>query len=535
MAIVTRRTFLGGSAIATLTTGGCKSPRPALPAAPRQAVTTEDVLAQALESAKKAGATYADARIVRRRTERIATREDHVVSVASGETYGIGVRVIAAGAWGFASSPVVSGAAADEAARRAVAIARAAAPALKRPVELAPAPVAKGKWHTKMEIDPFAVPLADKAEYLLSLWPLVKDVALVKFATGAIESLGEHKLFASSEGALVEQTQVRIWPSFSVTAVDAGQFESRDAEVPPMQAGWEYVTSSSLKRDARRVAEDAVKKLKSPSVTPGKRDLILAPSNLWLTIHESVGHPTELDRVFGLEANFAGTSFATPESLGKLRYGADIVTLYADKTVPGGLATAAWDDEGVATQRWDLVKDGLLVGFQTTRDQAGWIGEKASRGTSYAQDHASVAFQRMPNVSLAPSPKDTTLEDIIAATDDGVLVTGNGSWSIDHQRYNFQFSGQTFHEVKGGKITRAVRDLAYQSNSLEFWSSCDMVGGAKSWELHGTLWDGKGEPMQSNAVSHGCPPARFRKVDILNVNTRGKSSSAGAVQGRDDC
>ena len=533
---VTRRRFIGGSALAAATSGAaCQKPAPVLPVPPRTSATIEDVLAQALDSAKKAGATYADARIVRRRTERVATREDHVVSVTSGETYGIGVRVIADGAWGFASSPTVTGAAADEAARKAVAIARAARPALKHPVELAPAPVAKGKWQTKMDIDPFEVPLADKAAYLLSLWPLVRDVALVKFASGAIESLGEHKIFASSDGSLVEQTQTRIWPSFSVTAVEGGQFESRAAEVPPMQAGWEYVTRSSIAKDARRLAEDAVKKLKSPSVTPGKRDLILAPSNLWLTIHESVGHPTELDRIVGLEANFAGTSFVKADQLGKLKYAADLVTLYADKTVPGGLASCGWDDEGVATQRWDLVKDGVLVGLQTTRDQAGWIGEKSSRGTSYAQDHASVAFQRMPNVSLAPSAKDTALADIIAATDDGVLVTGNGSWSIDQQRYNFQFSGQMFHEVKGGKITRALRDVAYQSSTLEFWNACDMVGGEKSWELHGTLWDGKGEPGQSNAVSHGCPPARFRQVDILNVNTRGKSSSGGVRPGKDDC
>ena len=520
---LTRRTFIGGSALATLG-AACRSSNPAPAAvAPRTARATEVVLARALDAAKKAGATYADARIVRRRTERIATREDHVVSVSSGETYGIGVRVIADGAWGFASTAIVAGPEAEEAARKAVAIARAARPALKRAVELAPAPVARGSWRTQMEIDPFEVPLADKAEYLLSLWPLVKDVPLVKFASASIEAYGEHKLFASSEGTLVEQLQTRIQPTLSVTAVESGQFESRHSEVPPMQAGYEYVTRSPLKSDARSIAEDAVKKLKSPSVTPGRRDLILAPSNLWLTIHESVGHPTELDRALGLEANFAGTSFATPDKIGKLKYGSDIVDIYADKTVPGGLATCGWDDDGVATQRWDLVKNGVLVGFQTTRDQAGWIGEKASRGTSYAQDHASVAFQRMPNVSLAHGPKEVTLADIVAATDDGVLITGNGSWSIDHQRYNFQFSGQTFHEVKGGKITRTLRDVAYQSNSVEFWSSCDMIGGKKSWELHGTLNDGKGEPGQSNSVSHGCPPARFRKVDILNVNARGKS------------
>jgi TldD protein len=532
MALVTRRKFIGGSAASTLGVAACGgAPAVAPTTQTHTAAMIEDILARALASAKRAGATYADARIVRRRSEYVGTREDHIAGVGFSETYGIGVRVIADGAWGFASSRLVSGVGADDAAKKAVAIARAARPGLKRPVELAPAPVMRGTWRTKMEIDPFEVPLADKAEWLLALWPLVKDVALVKFASGSISSLAEHKTFASSDGTYVEQIQTRIGPSFSVTAVADGQFESRAAEVPPMQAGWEYVTKSSLAKDARRIAEDAVKKLKSPSVTPGKRDLILAPSNLWLTIHESVGHPTELDRVLGLEANFAGTSFVTPDKLGKLKYASDIVTLYADKTVAGGLASCAWDDDGVATQRWDLVKGGTLVGLQTTRDQAAWIGETASRGTSYAQDHSSVAFQRMPNVSLAPSAKETSLEDIIAATDDGVLITGNGSWSIDHQRYNFQFSGQMFHEVKGGKITRSLRDVAYQANSLQFWNACDMVGGPKSWELHGTLSDGKGEPGQSNAVSHGCPPARFRQVDILNINTRVSTPSLG----KDDC
>lgn len=529
MRTLKRRTFLGGSCLASLTsTISCRQPQsPSLPPKTSSSVgrsPADEALGRALDAAKRAGATYADARVVRRRRESVTTREDHIVSVASGETYGIGVRVIADGAWGFASSPNVTPQAAEETAKRAVAIARAAKAALKHPVELAPAPVVKsGKWSTPMQIDPFEVPLADKAEYLLSLWPLVKDVQLVKFAAGGIDSLAEHKIFASSEGSVIEQTQNRIWPYFTVTALDAGQFETRSAEVPPMQAGWEYVTGSSLKKTARSLAEDAVKKLKSPSVTAGKKDLILAPSNLWLTIHESVGHPTELDRVFGLEANFAGTSFATTDKLGKLKYGSDIVTIYADKTFPGGLASCGWDDDGVATQKWDLIKNGVLVGYQTTRDQAAWIGEKESRGTSYAQDHAAVPFQRMPNVSLAPSSKETSLKDIVAATDDGVLISGNGSWSIDHQRYNFQFSGQMFFEVKGGKITRGLRDVAYQSNSIEFWNACDMIGSEAHWELYGSFYDGKGEPGQSNAVSHGCPPARFKKIDILNVNARGRT------------
>lgn len=521
---LTRRTFIGSSALAALTSAcGGERTLGKVAQGPIPDRTLDDAVSRGLDAAKRGGATYADVRIVRRRTEAITTREDHVISVGASETYGIGVRVIVDGAWGFAAAARVDGPSAQAAAENAVAIARAARPALKRPVVLAPAPVVKGAWRTPVGINPFTVPLAEKAQYLLDLWPLVKDVRLVKYANASFEALDEWKLFASSEGSVIEQTITRVWPSLQVTAVMEGQFESRAAELAPVQGGWEYVTGSKLKATARSLAEDAVEKLRAPSVTAGKKDLILAPSNLWLTIHESVGHPTELDRALGLEANFAGTSFATTDKLGKLKYGSDLVSVYADKTSPGGLATCGWDDDGVATQRWDIIKNGLFVGYQTTRDQAAWIGEKASRGTSYAEDHKTVAFQRMPNVSLAPDAKSSrSLADIIAATDDGVLISGNGSWSIDHQRYNFQFSGQMFHAVKNGKLAGTLRDVAYQSNSLEFWNSCDMLGGPKSWEMFGTLWDGKGEPQQANAVSHGCPPARFHGIDILNVNARGK-------------
>jgi len=527
--LLTRRTFActfaagSVSALAAAELGCAAGRRDATAASPGKLHDRriDEVIARALEAAKRGGATYADVRIVRRRTEVVRTREDHVIQVSAGETYGLGVRVIVDGAWGFASTARVEGEAAEASAASAVMTARASKVAMKRPVTLAPAPVVTGTWRSPMQIDPFEVPLADKAQLLLDLWPRARGVRLVKYADAAFEALGEHKIFASSEGSRIEQSITRVWPSFSVTAVQEGQFESRASEIPPRQAGWEYVTSAGLAEGVRRIAEDAVEKLRSPSVTAGKKDLVLAPSNLWLTIHESVGHPTELDRALGLEANFAGTSFATTDKLGKLTYGSEAVTLYADKTTPGGLATCEWDDDGVKSQRWNLVEKGRFVGYQTTRDQAAWIGERASRGTAYAEDHKAVAFQRMPNVSLAADEKSRrTLADLIAATDDGVLVSGNGSWSIDHQRYNFQFSGQMFHAIKGGKLAGTLRDVAYQSNSLEFWRSCDMVGGPESWELHGTLWDGKGEPMQTNAVSHGCPPARFRGVDILNVNAR---------------
>lgn len=479
---------------------------------------------RALDAARRAGASYADVRLQRRRHESLSAREDHIAAVDAGESYGVGVRVLVDGAWGFAASARVTPEEAARVAALAVDIARHNAKVSRVPVTLAKAPVVVDVWQTALTRDPFKIPLEDKADLLLRINHTALQVAGVKFVHSSYTAHGEWKLFASSEGTLIEQAQTRLSAGYSVTAIGsgsaAGEFVSRAHELPPMQAGWEYVQDSTLLADARQIAEDALEKLRAPPVTPGPRDLILAPSNLWLTIHESVGHPTELDRALGYEANFAGTSFATPDKLGKLRYAAPHVTLYADKTCAGGLASCGYDDDGVRTGRWDLVKDGLFVGYQTTREQAGWIGEAASRGTSYAQDFRSFPFQRMPNVSLKPGPKELGVKDLIAATDDGIYITGNGSWSIDHQRYNFQFGGQMFYEVKGGKITRALRDVAYQANTLDFWRSCDLLGGAASFRLHGSLSDGKGQPSQSNSVSHGCPPARFRKVNILNTNAR---------------
>ncbi|MDP3156100.1 MAG: TldD/PmbA family protein [Archangium sp.] len=476
-----------------------------------------NVIAATLDAAKRAGASYADLRIHRRRDEGVRVRDDHVESINDAERFGVGVRVLVNGAWGFASSPVVTVKEGARLAQVACALAKANAAVITRKVELAPNPAHVDVWQTPLQKDPFKIPVADKAELLLAVCEKLRAVKGINFCEASLSTRLEWKLFASSDGALIEQSQTRIGPDYSATAIHptTGEFVSRSWDGQPLQAGWEHLETSHFLEDTTRVAEEAVQKLNSLSVEPGKKDLILDASNLWLTIHESVGHPTELDRALGYEANMAGTSFATIDTLGT-QYAAPLVTLYADKTTPGGLATCGYDDDGVRTQRWNLVEKGKFVGYQTTREQAGWIGEKASRGCSYAQDHASVPFQRMPNVSLAPGEKDLSVLDLIKATDDGIYVVGTGSWSIDHQRYNFQFTGQMFFEVKKGKVTRSLKDVGYQSNTPAFWKSCDLLGGPSSVRMGSAFDDGKGEPMQSNPVSHACPPARFRGVSVIN-------------------
>ncbi len=511
---LSRRALLGG-----LATAGFADAKGLLVEA-----ALSDAVNAALDAAKRGGAQYADVRLHRRRSQDVAVRDDHVERVSDVESYGVGVRVLVDGVWGFAASPITTAAASRDVTRRALALARANKELSLEPVVLSPSPARTDVWQTALTKDPFRIPVEDKAELLLELCRRLRAVKGVPFANAHVSSRLEWKLFASSEGSLLEQRIVRMGPGAHATAVDpaTGEFMSRAWEGQPRQAGWEWLEASGFTALDGRLAEDAVEKLRAPSVEPGRKTVVLAPTNLFLTIHESVGHPTELDRALGHEANFAGTSFATPNHLGKLDYASPAVTLFADRTVPGGLASCAYDDDGVPTGRWNLVEKGKFVGYQTTREQAGWIGEGASRGCSYAQDYASVAFQRMPNVSLAPDEKGPSLAQLIAETDDGLLISGSGSWSIDHQRYNFQFSGQTFHAIKRGKLAGMVRDVAYQSNSLDFWRGCERVGGPQDFALCGVFDDGKGEPMQSNPVSHACPPARFKGVNVLNTRGKGR-------------
>jgi TldD protein len=299
----------------------------------------------------------------------------------------------------------------------------------------------------------------------------------------------------------------------------------------PTGRGWEAILEADLVTNARAWGEDAAQKLKAKPVEPGRYDLVLHPSHLWLTIHESIGHPTELDRAYGYEANYAGTSFIAPpeKMLGSLKYGPAFMNVQGDRSQPGALATVGYDDEGVAPDDFLIVKNGVFNDYQTTREQADWLKwwyEKTgttprSHGNSYADAWSSVQFQRMPNVSLLPGEKDLVWNDLIAATDKGIAIVGDGSFSIDQQRYNAQFGGQTFHEIKGGKIVGMLKDVAYQIRTPEFWNSMDMIGGTRSYEVGGSYFDGKGQPGQVNAVSHGSPPTRHRQVTVINTGRKG--------------
>jgi TldD protein len=522
----TRRDFLATTAAAAAV--AALGPRlvnaaPALLEAPGTEPFIADLTADALQAARDAGASYADCRIGRYRRQNIAARERQIQNVSDSESFGCGVRVLVQGSWGFAATSDLSTAGVVKAAREAVVLAKAARAVQRRPVELAPVAPVKGTWMTPVTRDPLEVAIEDKVALLLAANEAALKVPGVRFANSNLALLREVKTLATSEGTLVTQTFIRVGPGFTATATGDGDFQSYTEELAPRGAGWEYIESLNLPGNAARWASIAAEKLKAKPVEPGRYDLILDPTNLWLTIHESIGHPTELDRAVGEEANYAGTSFVAPPEamIGKLKYGTPIMNVKADRLQPGSLARCAWDDEGVPAEEWNIIEKGIFKDYQTTREQAAWIakqtGIRRSHGCSFADSWSSVQFQRMPNISLLPGSKETSLDDIVAATDRGIVVKNRGSWSIDNQRYNFQFSGQVFYEVRGGKITGMLKDVAYQSTTPVFWNAMDMIGGPKSYWLGGTFSDGKGQPGQSNSVSHGCPPARFRNVNILNT------------------
>ena len=494
----------------------------------------------ALNAATKAGASYCDVRIGRYLNQFITTRDTRVENIVNTESSGVGVRVIANGAYGFAATNVMTMDAVADAARQAVAIARANARLQSEPVQLAPVKgVGEVAWATPFKKDWRSVPVKDKAEMLIAANKAGMEAG-ASFMQSMLFQVNQQKYFASTDGSYIDQDFHRLWSPFTATAVDkaSGRFRTRDGLSSPAGMGYEffdvkpehkvraaggvtqlYNGGYDIIEDARAAGRQAREKLTAKSVEPGKYDLVLSPEHLFLTIHESVGHATELDRVLGYEANYAGTSFATLDKWKgrNFKYGSDIVNFVADKTTPGSLGAVGYDDEGVAGKRWDLIKDGVLVNYQATRDQAHIIGEKESHGCSYADSWSNVQFQRMPNVSLAAGRKQMTPDELVKDVKKGIYIMGRGSYSIDQQRYNFQFGGQLFYEIKDGKIGPMLNDVAYQSNTQEFWNSCTAMCDQRDWRMGGSFFDGKGQPSQVSAVSHGSSTTRFNGVNVINT------------------
>jgi len=496
-------------------------------AAPGPDAAERDLALLALDAARSAGANYADVRISRHNFESLSTRERQITGVSKSESYGIGVRALVGGSWGFAATRDVSRDGVVRAAREAASIAAANDRVAPNKIVLAPVPkVPDGRWITPHRVDPFTVPLETKAELLFRTNDEALKVKGVRFVTSSVSSVKESRLVATSEGSVIQQTFIRVSPEVTVTAVAADNSDSqtRSGATAPSGSGWEYVTGLTLPESASRYANEAVMKLSATPVDAGVWDLVLHPSHLWLTIHESIAHPTELDRALGYEANYAGTTFLAPPEkvLGKFKLGGDLMTFVANRTESGGCATVGWDDEGIAASSYPIVDKGLFVSYQSaTREMIDWVAPlsklKTAPGHSYGQDWSSIPFPRMPNVSLMPAARNISEEEVIAATRRGIYIEGDGSYSIDQQRYNFQFGGQTFWEIRDGKKTRMLRDVAYVARTPDFWNSMAMIGGRQTYQMGGSFSDAKGQPGQLSSVSHGCPVALFRNVNVLRT------------------
>jgi TldD protein len=478
----------------------------------------------ALTRAQDFNVSHADFRFERIRSQHVRVRDGRLQGAADSEDVGFSVRVVLDGAWGFASGVGLSTQVAVGVAETAVRAAQVAAAMTTRPVRLAPEPAYDDvEWVSAYEIDPLGVPLDEKVDLLAARSAQLLAADGVEHSSGALSQVVENKFYADLAGTTTTQQRVRLQPEFEVygTSAGTGGFDSMRTIAPPVGRGWEYLTDgydwdTALGELPGLLAE----KLAAPSVEAGLHDLVIHPSNLWLTIHESIGHATELDRALGYEANYAGTSFATVDHLGTLQYGSAVMNVTGDRTTPHGLATIGYDDEGVATQSWDIVKAGVLVGYQLDRPMAQMMPELnggRSNGCAYADSPGHVPIQRMANVSLQPAPDGPSTDELISGVDSGILVVGDRSWSIDMQRYNFQFTGQRFYRISKGRLAGQLRDVAYQATTTDFWGSMAAVGGPQTWVLGGAFNCGKAQPGQVASVSHGCPSALFRDVNVLNT------------------
>ena len=476
----------------------------------------------ALESSQRLGASDAEVRLEDVRSQIVALRDGRLETSADDTMVGVGLRVVHDGAIGFAATVAVDEDAAAQLADQAVAAARVTALAGGRRVELAPEPAHPGvTWVAPHRTDPVTVPLADKVALLEAWSRRLLDAPGVDHVTAHVLAVSEEKHYADLAGTTATQKRVRLHPALSaVSLADGGGFEEMRTVAPPAGRGWEYLEGEGWDWEAELsgLPELLAAKVAAPSVEAGTYDLVIDPTNLWLTIHESVGHATELDRALGYEAAYAGTSFATPDKLGSLRYGSPLMHVTGDRTTEYGLATVAIDDEGVEARAFDLVRDGVLVGYQLDRGMAAAAGEARSNGCAFADSPLHVPIQRMANVSLRPAEGEgPTTEDLISGVERGIYIVGDKSWSIDMQRYNFQFTGQRFFRIVDGRLAGQVRDVAYQANTTEFWGSLAGLGGRSTYLLAGAFNCGKGQPGQVAPVGHGCPAALFEQVRVLNT------------------
>ncbi len=507
-----------GAGFATVRSVTARSVDPDFLALPRRALADA-----ALSAARAAGASYADLRVHRITTEVVRLRDGELETSTVDREVGLAVRVIVDGTWGFASHAELDPVVAADTARRAVRVATTLAPLNGERIELAAEPVYDDlTWVSDYRIDPFSIPGADKIAVLADYSERLLAADGVDHVSAGLQAVKEQTYYADTFGTSTTQQRVRVQPSLEAVSVDpsAGTFETMRTLAPPTARGWEAVADDSVWNWSAELAELPAllaEKVKAPSVTAGPTDLVIDPSNLWLTIHESIGHATEYDRAIGYEAAYAGTSFATPDKLNTMQYGSSVMNVTADRTVEHGLATIGFDDEGVRAQSWDLVRDGLFVGYQLDRVFAPRLGEARSNGCSYADSAHHVPIQRMANVSLQPGTDDLSTADLIARVADGIYIVGDKSWSIDMQRYNFQFTGQRFFRIRDGKLDGQLRDVAYQATTTDFWGSMEAVGGPSTWRLGGAFNCGKAQPGQVAPVSHGCPSALFRAVNVLNT------------------
>jgi TldD protein len=480
----------------------------------------------ALTRAQDFQVSHADFRFERLRSQDVRIRDGRLQGASDAEQVGFAVRVVLDGAWGFASGVLLGTQSAVGVAETAVRTAQVAAAMTSRPVELAPEPSYDDvTWVSSYDLDPMTVPLEDKVALLAGWSGRLLAADGVEHSTAVVRQVVENKFYADLAGTTTTQQRVRLEPEIEAHGTDerSGIFDSMRTIAPPVGRGWEYLLDGyDWDSELAELPVLLAEKLRAPSVRAGRYDLVIHPSNLWLTIHESIGHATELDRALGYEANYAGTSFATVDKLNSLQYGSPVMNVTGDRTVEHGLATVGYDDEGVAAQEWDIVRDGVLVGYQLDRSMAQMMPDLnggRSNGCAYADSPGHIPIQRMANVSLRPAPDGPSTDELVGRVEDGIYVVGDKSWSIDMQRYNFQFTGQRFYRIRNGRLEGQLRDVAYQATTTDFWGSMEAVGGPDTWQLGGAFNCGKAQPGQVASVSHGCPTSLFRDVNVLNTAT----------------